>query len=77
LGSPKVAGTTILKRLDPSPEGSIAVAGEGHPMTEVAQILKVSEKAIVFHKYRVMASFSLKNNAELVLFALKHHLISS
>ena len=46
-------------------------------MTEVAQILKVSEKAIVFHKYRVMASFSLKNNAELVLFALKHHLISS
>jgi len=46
-------------------------------MTEVAQILKVSEKAIVFHEYRIMASFNLKNNSGLVLFALKHHLISS
>jgi Bacterial regulatory proteins, luxR family len=41
-------------------------------MKEVAQILKVSEKAIMFHKYRIMASFNLKNNSELVLFALKH-----
>jgi hypothetical protein len=46
-------------------------------MKEVAHIRKVSEKAIMFPKYRTMASFNLKNNAELVLFALKHYLISS
>jgi hypothetical protein len=74
LGGARVADTTILERPNPSLEGGIAVAGEGHPTTEVAQILKVSEKAIVFH---IMASFNLKNNAEVVLFALKHHLISS
>jgi DNA-binding CsgD family transcriptional regulator len=46
-------------------------------MKEVAGILKVSEKTVMFHKYHIMHSFNLKNNAELVLFALKRHLISS
>lgn len=46
-------------------------------MKEVADILEVSEKTVIFHKYHIMQSFNLKNNAELVLFALKRHLISS
>ena len=50
---------------------------EGRPMKEVAAILKLSQKTVMFHKYHIMQSFNLKNNADLVLFALKHHLISS
>ena len=50
---------------------------EGRPMKEIANILKVSEKTVMFHKYNIMETFNLKNNTELVLFALKHHLISS
>jgi DNA-binding NarL/FixJ family response regulator len=46
-------------------------------MKEVADILHVSEKTIMFHKYHIMISFNLKSNADLVLFALKHNLISS
>jgi DNA-binding NarL/FixJ family response regulator len=55
----------------------LQLLAEGRPMKEVAQILKLSEKTVMFHKYHIMESFNLKNNAELVLFALKHHLISS
>lgn len=67
----------VSRDLTPRQKEVLQLLAEGRPMKEVAQILKVSEKAIMFHKYRIMASFNLKNNAELVLFALKHHLISS
>ena len=46
-------------------------------MKEIASILNVSEKTVMFHKYNIMESFNLKNNADLVLLALKHHLISA
>jgi len=55
----------------------LQLLAEGRPMKEIADILKISEKTIMFHKYHIMASFNLKNNAELVLFALKNHLISN
>ena len=31
----------------------------------------------MFHTYRIMEDFNLKSNADLVLFALKHQVISS
>jgi DNA-binding NarL/FixJ family response regulator len=55
----------------------LQLLAEGRSMKEVAGILKLSEKTVMFHKYHIMESFNLKNNAELVLFALKRHLISS
>lgn len=54
----------------------LQLLAEGRPMKEVADILKLSEKTVMFHKYQIMHAFNLKNNAELVLFALKRHLIS-
>jgi DNA-binding NarL/FixJ family response regulator len=64
------------KELTPRQQEVLQLLAEGRPMKEVAGILKVSEKTIMFHKYHIMESFNLKNNSELVLFALKHHLIS-
>ena len=55
----------------------LQLLAEGRPMKEIAGILKVSEKTVMFHKYHIMKSFNLKTNTDLVLFALKHHLISS
>jgi DNA-binding NarL/FixJ family response regulator len=55
----------------------LQLLAEGRPMKEVADILNISEKTVMFHKYHIMESFGLKNNAELVVFAIKHHLISS
>jgi DNA-binding NarL/FixJ family response regulator len=65
------------KQLTPRQMEVLQLLAEGRPMKEIATILKVSEKTVMFHKYNIMETFNLKNNAELVLFALKHHVISS
>ena len=44
-------------------------------MKEIAGLLDLSEKTVEFHKHHIMVSFNLKNNADLVLFALNHGLI--
>jgi DNA-binding NarL/FixJ family response regulator len=53
----------------------VQLLAEGRPMKEIAGILELSEKTIMFHKYHIMQEFNLKNNAQLVLFALKQDLI--
>lgn len=53
----------------------LQLLAEGRPMKEIAGILEVSEKTIMFHKYHIMQEFNLKNNAQIVLFALKQDLI--
>ena len=53
----------------------VQLFGEGRPMKEIAGLLDLSEKTVEFHKHHIMISFNLKNNADLVLFALTHGLI--
>jgi DNA-binding NarL/FixJ family response regulator len=65
------------KELTPRQKEVLQLLAEGRSMKEIADILKVSEKTVMFHKYHIMELFNLKNNPDLVLFALKHHLISS
>jgi DNA-binding NarL/FixJ family response regulator len=65
------------KELTPRQREVVQLLAEGRPMKEIADILKVSEKTVMFHKYHIMESFNLKSNAELVLFALKQGLISA
>jgi DNA-binding NarL/FixJ family response regulator len=64
------------KELTPRQKDVLQLLAEGRPMKEIADILKVSEKTVMFHKYHIMESFNLKNNSDLVLFALKNHLIA-
>jgi DNA-binding NarL/FixJ family response regulator len=64
------------KELTPRQIEVLQLLAEGRPIKEIASILKVAEKTVMFHKYHIMEIFNLKNNAELVLFALKHHVIS-
>jgi DNA-binding NarL/FixJ family response regulator len=73
----KARARQFSKELTPRQQEVLQLLAEGRPMKEIADILKVSEKTIMFHKYHIMESFNLKNNSELVLFALKRHLISS
>ncbi len=63
------------KELTPRQRDVLQLLAEGRPMKEIAGILEVSEKTIMFHKYHIMQQFNLKNNAEIVLFAVKQHLI--
>jgi len=45
-------------------------------MKEIAWMLNLSEKTVEFHKHHIMEAFNLKSNAGLILFALKHGLVS-
>ena len=54
----------------------VQLFAEGRPMKEIAAVLSLSEKTVEFHKRHIMETFSIKNNADLVLFGLKHGLIA-
>jgi DNA-binding NarL/FixJ family response regulator len=54
----------------------VQLFAEGRPMKEIAAILDLSEKTVEFHKRHIMESFDIKTNAALVLFGLKHGLIT-
>ena len=45
-------------------------------MKEVADALKITVRTVAAHKYAVMELLQLKNNAELVQYAIKHKIIS-
>jgi len=64
------------KELSPRQREVVQLFGEGRPLKEIADILNLSEKTVEFHKHHIMESFNIKSNADLVLFALKHRLIS-
>lgn len=73
----KTRAQQFSKTLSPRQREVLQLLAEGRPMKEVAFLLNVSEKTIMFHKYHIMESFNIKSNAELVLFALKNGLISA
>ncbi len=53
----------------------LQLLAEGKSMKEVADVLNVKPGTVAFHKYRIMETLGLKTNAELIQYALKHHLI--
>ena len=54
----------------------VQLYAEGRSMKQIAGLLNITEKTVEFHKHHVMQAFNLANNADLVLLALKHGLIS-
>ena len=53
----------------------IQLLAEGKAIKEVAYLLQISEKTVEFHKRNIMGTFGLRNTPDLVIFALKNHLI--
>ncbi|MGA7315912.1 MAG: response regulator transcription factor [Silvibacterium sp.] len=49
---------------------------ECRSMKEIAFILGISHRTVRYHKYRITEDLGLKNNAELVQYAIKHSIIS-
>jgi DNA-binding NarL/FixJ family response regulator len=64
------------KELTPRQREIVQLTAEGKSNKQIAGLLDLSDKTIEFHKHRIMESFNLKSKADLVLFALKHGLIS-
>ena len=53
----------------------LQLLAEGRTMKEVAHVLNMSRKTVMFHKYRIMKTFNLKTNADLLRLAIKNNLI--
>jgi DNA-binding NarL/FixJ family response regulator len=55
----------------------LQLLAEGKSMKEAAAILDITLHTVAFHKYTMMERLRLKTNAELIQFAIKHHLVSA
>ena len=72
----KARARQFTKELTQRQKDIVQLFGEGRAIKQIAGVLNLSEKTVEFHKHHIMEAFNLKNNAELVLFALKQGLIS-
>jgi DNA-binding NarL/FixJ family response regulator len=64
------------KRITPRQSEVLQLLAEGKSMKEIAHILDLKPGTVAFHKYKMMESLGLKSNAELLQYAIKHHMLS-
>ncbi len=55
----------------------LQLLAEGRTMRATADILSVSTSTIAFHKYKIMRTFGLRSNVELIRFAIREKLTSA
>ena len=72
----RVRARQFSRELTSRQKDIVQLFGEGRAIKQIAEMLNLSEKTVEFHKHHIMQAFNLKNNAELILFALKQGLIS-
>jgi DNA-binding NarL/FixJ family response regulator len=63
------------KSLTPRQRQVLQLLAEGRSMKEAAYLLKLSTRTVAFHKYKIMASFCMHSNYELLKLAIREHLI--
>ena len=63
------------KRITRRQSEVLQLLAEGRSMKEIASILNLKPGTVAFHKYRIMETLGLKTNAELLQYAVKHHLV--
>src|SRR5262249_6954399 len=63
------------QELTPRQREVLQLIAEGRSMKEVAAILNVAPRTVAFHKYRMMEQLKIKTTAELIQFAIKHHIV--
>ena len=62
--------------LTPRQREVLQLVVEGRSAKEIASILHISTRTVEFHKYRMMEELGLRTNADLIQYAIKHHLTS-
>jgi len=55
----------------------LQLLAEGKVMKEVADVLHMTTRTVGWHKYRIMEVLGTKNNADLVKYAMRNHLIAA
>lgn len=64
-------------RLTPRQREVLQLLAAGKNMKEAADILHITRRTIAFHKYRIMEEYGLRTNSDLMVFAIREHLISA
>ena len=54
----------------------LQLLAEGQSMKQAAAELKITIRTIAFHKYRIMEEYGLRNNSDIVRFAIKQQLVA-
>jgi DNA-binding NarL/FixJ family response regulator len=60
--------------LTPRQREVLQLLAEGRSAKEIATILSISVRTVEFHKYQMMEALSVRTNADLIHFAIKHGL---
>jgi len=55
----------------------LQLLAEGKVMKEVGNIFNMTTRTVVWHKYRIMEVLGATNNAELVRYAVRNHIVAS
>ena len=53
----------------------LQLLAEGRSMKEIGGELDITPRTVAFHKYRMMEQLKIKSSAELIQYAVKHHLV--
>jgi DNA-binding NarL/FixJ family response regulator len=53
----------------------LQLLAEGRSMKEAAAVLNLTTRTVAFHKYRIMDSLNLHNDAEVVQYAIREHMV--
>ena len=53
----------------------LQLLAEGNSMKQVAGVLNLTPRTVAFHKYRMMEQLKVKSTAELIQYAVKHHIV--
>jgi DNA-binding NarL/FixJ family response regulator len=61
--------------LTPRQREVLQLLAEGRSMKEVGVILDLTPRTVAFHKYRMMEQLKVKTTAELIQYAVKHHIV--
>ena len=69
--------TSIQTKLTDRQLDVLQLLAEGRSMKEVAGVLNLTTRTVAFHKYRLMAGLSLRNDAEIVQYALRNHILAA
>jgi DNA-binding NarL/FixJ family response regulator len=62
-------------QLTPRQREVLQLLAEGRSMKEVGSVLNLTPRTVAFHKYRMMEQLKVKSTAELIRYAVKHHIV--
>ncbi len=63
------------KRITARQSEVLQLLAEGKSMKEIADILQLKPGTVAFHKYKIMETLGLRTNAELLRYAIEHHML--